>query len=229
MADQKDIFVATAEEASVLRQVISLMRSGRLGAPVPLSVEEPPLVNSNDIFIAKIPTGGIPALEEPVGTSSTDYASPGYADCEIYRIDVDNTIGTGSGPGAYVLKRSGFTRRVFNLSSSVINGPYTGVKLDNYGRWLADGGGGAARFCTFTLTAALATTDAAGSGKIVQDSTGVAANTAITLKNVPDGAGAYLFSGSANTYGGVAGLWSGTTEFIILNLRCDTTGVGTGT
>ena len=102
-----------------------------------------------EVYIARTPAGGIPALTEGVGTgtgtgSGCDYDEPGYATCPIYRILPPT--GTGSHDCDHHIEPvNGLTRTVFNLSSSSVAGnSWVLVVRDKWGSWFVppSGGGG---------------------------------------------------------------------------------------
>lgn len=89
-----------------------------------------------EVYVALTPVGGIPALtqEDTTGTgtgSGTDIGyrnSPGYADCDVYRLLWD-----GSVPNMYP---TGIVRRVYNLNGiSLAGNVWVLIHRDKYGQW----------------------------------------------------------------------------------------------
>lgn len=111
-----------------------------------------------DIYIAKTPTGGIPAISLAAGRPGTDiYDEPGYAKCDIYRIVENQYLYTGTGPGDDELHKMESTqKRVYNLSPTLIPGSaYIPVARTKQGVWVAMGAAiattgfnGSFTFCT---------------------------------------------------------------------------------
>ena len=77
---------------------------------------------ASDVYIAKVPTAGIPALSE----AGTGGDSPGSATCQIYKID-----DTGS------LVDAGFSLTVYNLSREPIDSKYVPIYKTKFGKWVA--------------------------------------------------------------------------------------------
>lgn len=77
---------------------------------------------ASDVYIARVPAGGIPALSD-VGTAGD---TPGSATCQIYKID-------SSG----VLVDAGFSLTVYNLSREPIDSKYVPVYKTKFGKWVA--------------------------------------------------------------------------------------------
>jgi hypothetical protein len=92
-------------------------------------------VHTSEIYIAKVPSGGIPAMEieRGVGTNDDVY-TPGEADCEIYKVD------NLKNPPKLI--KAGFSRKVYNVSSSSIATEFLLVSRDKYGKWVPASVGG---------------------------------------------------------------------------------------
>lgn len=94
----------------------------------------PGLPTAPEVYVARTPPGGIPALSTAgtgTGTSGIDDV-PGSADCAVYQVvDVDDTFRIQSVEGLF--------RTVLNLASAAVAGN-TWIKIDRdkYGRWLAN-------------------------------------------------------------------------------------------
>lgn len=125
-----EAYVLTREDVMALKDIARAVR-GNVRIPrfqVPDSISQAP-----EVYIAKTPAGGIPALSG-AGTSGD---IPGHALCQIYRI-IDNDSG-GTAPAAVSLWTADELKKtVYNLSSSTIAGnKWTPVMRDKFGDWLA--------------------------------------------------------------------------------------------
>ena len=88
-----------------------------------------------EVYVARTPTGGIPALSQgtDTGTDGTalDDDVPGSAECRIYRV-----LGTGSSAR---LVYAGLTKWVYNLNGADLAGDtWVKVSRDKFGTWLVD-------------------------------------------------------------------------------------------
>lgn len=91
--------------------------------------------NSNqasDVYIAKVPAAGIPALT--IGSPDV----PGEAECDIYRVSVTGTAGD-----AEMEQITGLTKTVYNLSTTRIDSRYCIVSKTKRGPWIAQDVGAA--------------------------------------------------------------------------------------
>lgn len=137
MADEV-VLGLTESDRNVLLNLIEenrqRYRSGR-------TKHDPPDVgNAPDVYIARTPDGGIPALNVEIpapsiitGTGTDIYDEPGSATCTIYAM---RSPVYGTGPDE--LRSAGFTRTVYNLSTSAIPAnTWVTVWRDKFGRWFA--------------------------------------------------------------------------------------------
>lgn len=87
-----------------------------------------------DIYVAKVPDGGIPALD-----SEAVPPTPGSATCDLYRI-----IEVSAGAGTYELEEmTGQDKLVFNMATSAVDEadtPYVVIAKAKNGRWLVAAG-----------------------------------------------------------------------------------------
>ena len=82
-----------------------------------------------EVYVARTPAAGIPALTKIFGQSIED--QPGYADCYIYR--VLEQVGTG---GPELQPISGLFRRIYNLNPRRIGGNRWVLAIrDKFGNW----------------------------------------------------------------------------------------------
>lgn len=93
-----------------------------------------------EVYIARTPAGGIPALSEGSDTGTGGVSlhddAPGYADCDIY------CISDLSDP-PLMAKVEGLSKRVYNLSTvDVDEFRWIQIHRDKFGRWLIATGGG---------------------------------------------------------------------------------------
>lgn len=81
-----------------------------------------------EVYIARVPDAGIPALGEGnTGTASDD--APGSADCDIYKINDDDDLE----------RVATLEKTVYNLSTKKIMERWVPVFRDKFGKWLAQG------------------------------------------------------------------------------------------
>lgn len=95
-----------------------------------------------DVYLAKVPPGGIPALSqtETTGTGTDQPLDdvPGSVECEIYQLDTSSDTPSFGRVGE-------LTYIVRNLSPSAISAdtrPWVLVVRDKFGEWFVAGGGG---------------------------------------------------------------------------------------
>lgn len=165
--------MATLSKAdiSVLKELIREVQSRRGVAATRPATPEPD-IQAPEVYIARTPLTGVPALTAAVGTGTGTGAEagdyPGYADCQLYRI-----LGQfGSTP--YIESLGVPVRRVFNCSKQAVpGGIWILVARDKIGAWWAlaaagiedvgtgtgTGGNGAAPSTALCNFAALKSTD----------------------------------------------------------------------
>ena len=127
-----DLFYFNESEARIIKEMIdSFMRRNQqestIGPPPDISDDMfPP-----EVYVAKIPFGGIPALQTVSGSPI-----PGSATCDIYKLWP--YTGTGTGSGEEELIAAAFDQTVYNLSSSVVSGEYKIVWREKFGNWITE-------------------------------------------------------------------------------------------
>ncbi len=144
MADQ---FVLTEESAKILQRLLDDYGRGRKNRPG-LTFDSDDY-NTPDVYVARTPGTGIPALRmdldtgtgtRPIGTASAFQGNtPGSAECNIYRV-----LYTSTTPN---LMPVGITRAVLNLSTTAVAAnSWVIVIRDKFGQWyvLQMGSGGEA-------------------------------------------------------------------------------------
>lgn len=125
----KQMFFLTEEDVATLKQLVGAWESGLL-RPLRASeanVEVADFPSTAGIYVARTPSGGIPALVEESGAGIKD--TPGNAFCDVYRItEADEKL----------RPVTGLKHRVWNLSSSAVPGN-SWVKVDReaFGMWIA--------------------------------------------------------------------------------------------
>lgn len=124
----------TPEDVKVLQALVRFGRSQRVNL---LALHEGlPEGLAPDVYIAKTPTGGIPALTLPVGTSTGMFATPGKADCDIYTIRETTLGGTPQ-----LVPIPNIERTVYNISLvDVEENEYILIKRIKGGKWVIDRG-----------------------------------------------------------------------------------------
>lgn len=134
-----EIYWLSANDRQSLKELLreherrSRNTTGRIGAQ---DIEHQEYMTP-EVYVARTPAGGIPALDEnTTGTSTTALGDdvPGYAECDIYRIIDDETGGDNP-----VLKPvEELSKRVHNLSIFPID-EYQLIQVirDKFGNWYA--------------------------------------------------------------------------------------------
>lgn len=114
-----DFYLPTEHDKRLLQWVINEVRK----RVTPLGVPQlyPRLMMTSDCYIIKLPDSGIPALDDDV---------PGSADCNIYKINDDDS--------SFILEDTEITIKVFNLYPFIIKGTFARIVKDKYGRWIID-------------------------------------------------------------------------------------------
>jgi hypothetical protein len=130
MAKRIPINQLTNADIATLDEVVREHHRRRQNSQI-RSEQDKPILSSPEVYIAKLPTAGIPAR---TGTTL------GKAVCDIYRTE----FGSVTYELAEVLYPNGsnFQQIVYNLSTEVISGEYTVVVKEKYGRYIAGTGGG---------------------------------------------------------------------------------------
>jgi len=135
------LYGLTPEDHQQLKQLIAWYRSS---SPILNTRNRPAIERERDsqapqLFIARTPSGGIPALDANVsGTASDD--EPGSAECEIYQVLRYNNPTTISATAAN-------NKIVYNLSTTAIPGDsWVIVARDGFGTWIALVSGGGTAF-----------------------------------------------------------------------------------
>lgn len=139
-----DIINFSAADLEILRGIVYRERNrpknttGR--SAVPAYEDNPP--PTTEVYIAKVPDSGIPALVRELFSSDGD--KPGYRTCDIYRIRIVDGVPrlqSVSDPSTTM------SRRVYNISLSEIveeDIPWVKIVREKFGSWLADTGSTAA-------------------------------------------------------------------------------------
>lgn len=113
------------DDVSILSQVIDWWRTHREGGPPKDTAPIP--TTAPEVYIAKVPTAGIPAMSGVV---------PGSAECDIYRI-ADSGTATPSLEAVDL-----YTKTVYNTLSTAASAGYVPISRDKFGHWLISGGNG---------------------------------------------------------------------------------------
>ena len=136
-------YYLTENDVAELREMTAWFRRVRDLFPVTPS-PTPNLAQSPEVYLAKVPPGGIPALSQGgttgTGTDQPLDDTPGSSECEIYQL---MTMDSDTAP---TFGRVGeLTYRVYNLSPTAINAsdtPWVTVHKDKFGEWFVGGTGG---------------------------------------------------------------------------------------
>lgn len=136
------LYEFSPEEMAALREVVALVRSGRLGTQsVPRFIDD--VTQTPDVYVALSPAAGVPGrLETATGTGSADVPTAGSAVCDIYRIA--NTHAGASGTNE-IVAIDNLSHTVYNLSETDIPpSRWFPVARLKTGGWVALGTGGTA-------------------------------------------------------------------------------------
>lgn len=119
------IYTLTDDDRNILRDLIADWKRRLRNQPRQEEVDEEQ--GTTEVYVARSPAAGIPALTEDIGASIAD--EPGYADCYIYRIVINAGI-----PELQPI--SNFFRRIYNLCTEDIPGDsWLIVARDKFGFW----------------------------------------------------------------------------------------------
>lgn len=138
---------------------------------------------ASDVYIAK-PTDvdGIPALTLGTGANPD---IPGYADCDIYTILIDDVSGNPE-----LIQLGNVTQRVYNISTSVITqDEWIIIQRDKFGRWVPAKSSGGCNFFYARIT------DRVGSCYSWVEAEPASGGTCGTMQDVAGG-----MSGTANLF-----------------------------
>lgn len=130
----KTWFYIEEDDAKIVNEVISDYRRRNRATASPLEAEREAEMDdmfTPEVYVAKIPEAGIPALTEDGGSPV-----PGTATCDIYKV-ISSMVGT-------TLVGAEFDKPVYNVSAQSIettseNGDYKIVWRDKYGHWVTEG------------------------------------------------------------------------------------------
>lgn len=92
-----------------------------------------------EVYVARVPAGGVPAVDEGytgtgTGTGSLAADSPGSASCAVYKVVVDST------GAANLIRVAGLDKTIYNLSNQVVLGQsWALVARDKFGYWYFTG------------------------------------------------------------------------------------------
>ncbi len=115
-------FFLSENDHKLVQELLSAYHSGDISFRSPKARRrEYDYTSSPDVYIAKPPEGGIPALV----SGTPDVA--GKAECDIYQINDNDEL---------VQAPSSFSREVYNLSPNIIETDWIIVRRDKYGRWI---------------------------------------------------------------------------------------------
>lgn len=137
------MYYLTGEDLALFREMAQDFRARKRGPQLPPSgpYASP---QAPDVYLAKVPPGGIPGLEQS-GTTGTGTDQPlddvpGEVECEIYQLDTSLAVPEFGRVGE-------LTYIVRNLSPSTVSAdrtPWVLVVRDKFGEWYVAGGAGQA-------------------------------------------------------------------------------------
>lgn len=157
--------VLSQSDIALLREIVTHYRQlVQISAPAGGAEQT---LQASDIYIARAPADGIPALtiEGYTGTGTGmggESPSPGYAECQIYRV---SELG---GDSLSLAEIAYFTKIVFNVAAVAIEGDtFFPVAKDKHGIWLAvhsPSSGGSVCTVTFVTNICRGTLTGTGTG-----------------------------------------------------------------
>lgn len=118
MADA--VYGLAESDVAILREIVAWWRKSPKNRAGSHDIE-PEVGQAPEVYVARTPTAGIPALVAEVGTGVND--EPGYADCVIYQL-ISGLLQATSG-----------TKRIYNLGAEVAGDAWIFVIRDKWGKW----------------------------------------------------------------------------------------------
>jgi hypothetical protein len=123
-----DYYMLSNEDRNLIKQ--------RLGSRLPVDPSDSSRYSS-EVYIAKVPSGGIPALVPAAGTAAGEYDKPGFEVCDVYQVSYAD-----SGTEFELTPISGLSYPVLNLQESEIAEGWILVVKEKGGKWVACVSGG---------------------------------------------------------------------------------------
>jgi hypothetical protein len=139
MAD--DYILLSDADAQAIQTLLDDRRQGRPGAPNRPRVGWDEQEQSvSQVYVARLPTDGIPGLTEKFGTGTGTaplLVAPGFSDnCDIYRV-IESSYGSPQ-----LVAVTSFSKRVYNTSPAKLAGnQWLLIERDAYGSWFPAAGG----------------------------------------------------------------------------------------
>lgn len=124
------LYALTEQEIQLLNRLLKKVGDAPDSRQEPIPRDVPISHQATDFYIAKVPAGGIPGLEQCQGTGDAD--EPGSAVCEIYKIDQTTTPPR--------MEYAGHSQTIYNISTQKVETAYTPVTRDKYGTWITNPG-----------------------------------------------------------------------------------------
>lgn len=124
------LHLLTDADVEILKELVA-WRKGQNVPQIRVS-ERDPEIPAPEVYLAKPPSTGIPALQRTASTPSSGDI-PGVAECQIFRI---YDLGTGT---PVMEESSASDKRVFNYSTSEISGEHEWISIirTKDGKWVA--------------------------------------------------------------------------------------------
>lgn len=136
MGKDTKLYALTQQERDILREMVKEYRGRRHNTPTRAQTADSS--QAPEVYIAKVPSAGIPALTVVSGT-----IQPGSVLCSLYNVNNYNFLDSG-GPQTLSAMLAGSTaiqKLVFNLGASAIAGGsnvFIPVVRDKWGSWIAN-------------------------------------------------------------------------------------------
>lgn len=123
------LITLSPNDVRVVKELVEKVRKLPQNNPLLTTQDRPQ--GSPEVYIAKVPSAGIPALTL-VGEAGTAGGNdqPGQANCDIYRIDI-------SVDPPELIGVDGLNKTVYNVYQNDITEPYVVIARSKFGRWLA--------------------------------------------------------------------------------------------
>lgn len=132
-----ELYALNEKDQATLREMMREYKGRRQNTPSRTDGDDKFM--APEVYVARVPAGGIPAIDEGytgtgTGTGSTLPDSPGSAVCAVYRVVVD-AAGTSA-----LIRVFDLNKVVYNMSSHVVSGAsWILVTRDKFGYWFAGG------------------------------------------------------------------------------------------
>lgn len=139
MGKDTKLYALTKEERDILREMVKEYRGRRHNTPTRAQTADSS--QAPEVYIAKVPSAGIPALKKgTTGTGTHTHDQPGSAMCSLWNVNAQAYLQNTSNPlvlAAMLAASQPIKRLVLNLGQKTIPTGYILVCRDKWGQWIA--------------------------------------------------------------------------------------------